>query len=97
MFLAGHMPHLARIKPRPPARIERPRNAPWRPRVNLAGLEVGELVVVGEATDARRSRWRCRCSCGGYTVVQTNHLTSGAVLSCGHLRGLGEQWTWWLS
>lgn len=103
MFLAGHMPHLPRTPPRPLAPRAARRN-PWRPREDLAGQQFGELTAVSKAPHgpSGRTRWLCRCSCGAYTVAQTNHLRSGDVTKCVRgptpLDGHGpapREWVWW--
>lgn len=57
---------------------------------DLTGLRFGRLVVLGLDEEyckkyKRRSYWRCKCDCGGYTTVTTSHLLNGHSKSCGCL------------
>ncbi|WP_207285199.1 hypothetical protein [Pseudomonas sp. FW300-N2A2] len=45
--------------------------------VNLTGMVVGRLKVVGLSTKNRR--WVCRCSCGRYVLRKALALTSGTT------------------
>lgn len=51
--------------------------------VNLTGLRVGRLTVVGVLDAPSRSRhratWVCRCTCGGYCGRWARSLTSPAT------------------
>jgi hypothetical protein len=49
---------------------------------DLAGRKFGRLTVEGYMGD---TRWWCKCDCGGKNIVQTGHLKSGHVRSCGCL------------
>lgn len=53
---------------------------------DLTGLKFGELSVVDFShTDCRgTSHWLCKCDCGAWAVVTTNHLKSGHTKTCGH-------------
>lgn len=52
----------------------------------MAGRTFGRLTVVGrEANRGHHLYWLCRCSCGTAKAVRADHLTSGAVASCGCL------------
>lgn len=56
-----------------------------RPRLNLTGQVFGMLTVedcIGTARD-KHSLWSCRCRCGNYSLVASNHLKCGKVKSCG--------------
>lgn len=55
-------------------------------RHDLTGQRFGRLVAVEYAGN---SRWRCRCDCGGETMVLTGNLTHGHTTSCGCARGPG--------
>lgn len=51
----------------------------------MRGQRFGQLTVLemtGETEDRYRT-WRCRCDCGGETVVNTKRLTRGSVRDCG--------------
>lgn len=54
---------------------------------NLAGAKFGLLSVVAPAFTrggGRYSyRWKCLCECGTAKLVESSHLKSGAVISCG--------------
>ncbi len=53
----------------------------------MIGLRFAKLVVTAAAGKTRWSEllWRCRCDCGGETVVQGKNLRSGRTRSCGCL------------
>jgi hypothetical protein len=54
---------------------------------DLSGLIVNNLQVLeyaGKSNGTRpRCKWKCRCSCGNYTIVSTDTLTAGTTKSCG--------------
>lgn len=53
-------------------------------KMDLVGQTFGQLTVESEAEHYRSQRqWKCRCSCGNYTVIRTGTLTSGNTRSCG--------------
>lgn len=51
----------------------------------VAGMEVGDwLLLEREAPPAvKRSRWRCECACGVVRSVEADHLTRSRSRSCG--------------
>lgn len=54
--------------------------------LELEGQVFGRLTVLGRfRTTKTRTHWRCRCSCGKYTIVRVDSLTSGTSKSCGCL------------
>jgi hypothetical protein len=55
---------------------------------DLTGRRFGRLTVVSRVVSLsdRRTRWVCRCECGGETVTSTKHLRRGKARSCGCLR-----------
>jgi hypothetical protein len=56
-------------------------------KMELTGMRFGRLVVTAPAdTDGWRSRWHCRCDCGGERVVLGQCLVQGQTKSCGCLR-----------
>lgn len=59
-----------------------------RPMINLVGQQFGRLAVVEHAASTLRHQpiWRCRCSCGKDTLVQSQALRTGASQSCGCYR-----------
>ncbi len=57
-----------------------------RRKLDLTGQRYGRLTVIGLAENiGNRTAWRCRCECGGETVVQTVRLRTGHTKSCGCL------------
>lgn len=53
-------------------------------RSDPAGQRFGRLTVVGASPAALgRCKVECRCDCGQTVHVRTDHLRSGATLSCG--------------
>lgn len=53
---------------------------------DLTGRTFGLLTVVGrEESRNGRSRWLCRCTCGGEKIVTAYDLKAGKVKSCGCL------------
>lgn len=53
---------------------------------DLTGRTFGLLTVVGrEESRNGRSRWLCRCTCGGEKIVTAHDLKAGKVKSCGCL------------
>lgn len=56
---------------------------------DLTGQKFGELTVISRSEiENGRSRWKCKCSCTEYCVVEHRHLICGYSKSCGHLRKL---------
>ena len=57
------------------------------PPVALIGQRFNRLTVVDRAENDRfgKSRWRCRCDCGGETITRANTLLKGETQSCGCL------------
>lgn len=61
-----------------------------KPRIDLSGRRFGLLVavepvhvLVGKLTPKLRVYWKCRCDCGGVSVVDGRHLRLGNTASCG--------------
>jgi len=56
--------------------------------IDMSGLTVGRLSVLGFAglTRTGQARWRCRCECDRETLVPGEHLRNGHTRSCGCLR-----------
>lgn len=53
-------------------------------RKDYVGRRFGELTVVSyEGREKGSHRWRCRCDCGGETVVRQSNLQNGVTSSCG--------------
>lgn len=57
-------------------------------RVDYTGRKFGELTVLGIAVDepGKPKKWKCLCSCGNTTIVQSNNLKTGQTKSCGCLK-----------
>ncbi len=55
-----------------------------RKKLDLTGQRFEKLTVLAPAENVDgRTAWRCRCDCGGESVVKTAHLRGGHVSSCG--------------
>ena len=56
-------------------------------QLQLIGKRFGRLTVIKEHGRDERGAvlWLCMCDCGEEKTVISNHLTSGAVQSCGCL------------
>ena len=53
----------------------------------LVGKTYNNLTIVSYAYSKNgKGYWNCVCSCGNTTVLQTTHITRGAIKSCGCLR-----------
>jgi len=57
-------------------------------KLNLTGIQFGELIALipAEKRNDKYTRWVCQCSCGRMTEVRTDYLTSGHTTSCGHIK-----------
>lgn len=56
------------------------------PATDLKGRVFGRLTVISRwkaGKEGRGATWRCRCSCGNYTVVPAASLRTGNTKSCG--------------
>lgn len=52
--------------------------------LNIKGQKFGKLTVIEKALSrSKKTYWLCQCECGVQKEVQTGHLTSGAITSCG--------------
>lgn len=60
---------------------------------NLTGQTFGKLLVLNRiGSQCNHATWLCECECGNTTVVASNHLKSGAIISCGcNNSSYGEQ------
>lgn len=56
--------------------------------LELTGMKVGRLTVVGPAAHepGQHRNWTCMCECGNTTVLRASQVKSGSVLSCGCYR-----------
>ncbi|MEK5139095.1 hypothetical protein MKZ18_06485 [Priestia sp. FSL W8-0001] len=60
---------------------------PGKPYKDISGQRFGRLIAVDlVAEKGKRTRWRCKCDCGGERLVPLNSLNSGKCKSCGCLR-----------
>ena len=52
--------------------------------LDLTNKRFGSLVAVKKAESRnKKTYWLCKCDCGDFKEVQTCHLVSGAIKSCG--------------
>src|SRR5882762_10478525 len=54
--------------------------------MDLSGHAFGRLKAITHlppAPKSRQIRWLCKCSCGAETIVRSQDLRSGRVVSCG--------------
>lgn len=60
---------------------------------NLIGNKFGKLTVIERAPNNRFNNtcWKCRCDCGGITIVDVNNLKNGNTTSCGCVKSKGEE------
>lgn len=52
---------------------------------DLTGQRFGKLTVVeftGKTVPGRGAIWKCKCDCGNYREVATNHLNYGQITMC---------------
>lgn len=58
-------------------------------RIDLTGRRIGQLLVIEPAgsrtsqSGVKRTTWRCKCSCGKVTIVDTANLLHKTTKSCG--------------
>lgn len=54
-------------------------------RIDLTGKVFGRLTVLefSHTTATRNRVWKCKCSCGNETFVDTANLNRGHTISCG--------------
>lgn len=58
---------------------------------DLTGQVFGKLTVIGiskkvQSGKRKRYYWQCKCECGNFKVVSSEHLKSGNTKSCGCLQ-----------
>lgn len=52
--------------------------------LDLTNQRFGKLLALEKAPSrSGKTYWKCRCDCGTIKEVQTGHLKSGAIQSCG--------------
>lgn len=55
--------------------------------LDLTGQTFTYLEAICRVNSDRKGvQWKCRCSCGKFVVIASNHLRSGATKSCGCFR-----------
>lgn len=54
-------------------------------RLDLVGKVFGKLTVIEYVGNDKnhKTKWRCRCECGGETISLGSNLTKGGATSCG--------------
>jgi hypothetical protein len=59
---------------------------------SLVGQRFGKLVVTERVTNNRFNHvcYRCKCDCGGGTIVNSTNLKNGNTTSCGCIKSKGE-------
>lgn len=56
-------------------------------KIDLTNQTFGKLKVVEPAPSKNgKTYWKCQCECGNFTIVQTGHLRTQKVRSCGCLK-----------
>lgn len=54
--------------------------------MDLTGRLIGNLTVLGQATNRGRARyWMCRCACGAFVEARATRLIRAVTISCGCL------------
>lgn len=52
--------------------------------LDLTGQKFGLLTAISKASSRNgKTYWLCKCECGNEKEIQTGHLVSGAIQSCG--------------
>lgn len=64
---------------------------------SLVGKQFNQLTVVEQVSSDKEGRWwRCKCTCGGETIVSTGILRTGHQKACGCLQSRrGESHHFW--
>jgi hypothetical protein len=50
---------------------------------NLLGKTFGRLLVIDKKIKNNRNYWKCKCSCGKFTIVRQDSLIRKVTISCG--------------
>ena len=60
--------------------------------ISLVGQRFGKLIVVERVENNRFGHvcYRCKCDCGGETIVDATNLRNGNTNSCGCIKSKGE-------
>lgn len=55
------------------------------PRIDISGRRFGRLLVLHDDVPKKNGSiaWFCLCDCGNHTIVKSNHLRNGLIVSCG--------------
>ena len=56
---------------------------------NLMGEKFNKLTVIKRAPRRNQEecgRWLCKCDCGNHTIIDSTHLRTGKIKSCGCIR-----------
>ena len=60
--------------------------------LDLTGQVFGKLTAIQRAKSKNgKTYWLCKCECGNEKEIQTSHLRSGLIRSCGCLNGHTER------
>ena len=52
--------------------------------LDITNMKFGELTAIRKVSNkGKKTYWLCQCSCGNTKEIQTCHLTSGKITSCG--------------
>ena len=55
--------------------------------LDLTGQKFNQLTAIRRAPSrSGKTYWLCKCECGTEKEIQTCHLTSGAISSCGCIK-----------
>lgn len=56
-------------------------------KIDITGQSFGRLTVIKECEERRNGKlfWHCKCECGNYTDVVSQHLRNESTRSCGCL------------
>ena len=60
--------------------------------ISLVGKRFGKLVVLERVENNRFGHicYKCKCDCGGMTIVDASNLRNGNTMSCGCIKSKGE-------
>lgn len=57
--------------------------------IDLTGKRFGKLIVIEKGQSIKRPkggtrvRWLCKCDCGNFKLINSEHLISNKIISCG--------------
>jgi len=59
--------------------------------IDLTGQTYGRLTVIERVPSKKKAAlWRCRCSCGNESIVQSGNLRNGHTKSCGKCNSITD-------